>query len=546
MPDESVPSRDRSPPAVEPAAAHAAGAAAVAPAGHGWRANLRALASAVGRTRPREPEATRLPLNPWRTGDEQRSLFGEILDWMLAPLLLVWPMSVTITYLAAQSVANAPYDRMLSIQAQILADHVALVDDRVRLRLPPAARQVLAADSTDTIHYMVLGLRGEFVEGERSLPLPPEDETPFTGRVKLRDGQLEGTDLRIAYTWVDLGGPDHAQPVLVQFAETLDKRAQLANEIIRGVIVPQFIVLPISVALVWFGLTRGLAPLNLLQRRIRERRPDDLSPINPQAAPEELGPLVTAFNDLLQRMTQNLETQKRFVAHAAHQMKTPLAGLRTQAELALRETDAAQLQRSLRQIAASTERAAHLINQMLALARAEHQATDLAAFTVVDATALVREVVAEFVPQAVAKGIDLGLEAQPARPQLIGIPLLLRELLNNLLDNALRYTPAGGAVTVRIRSEPKSVRVEVEDTGPGIPPAEQHLVFERFYRVLGTNIDGSGLGLAIVREIAQQHGALLRVGVNPRSTAPGLPGTLISVEFPDTLAQAPGIDRTPG
>lgn len=544
MPDEGVAARERPSPA---SGASSAAPAPSTPGTTGWRANLRSLAAAVGgRARPREPESRRLPLNPLRPTEEQRSLFGEILDWMLAPLLLVWPMSVTITYLAAQTVANAPYDRMLSIQAQVLADHVALVNDRVTLQLPPAARQVLAADATDSVYYMVLGLRGEFVEGDRNLPLPPEEEAPFTGRVKLRDGQLEGVDLRIAYTWARLGAPDAATPVLVQFAETLDKRAQLANEIIRGVIVPQFIVLPISVALVWFGLTRGLAPLNLLQRRIRERRPDDLSPINPQAAPEELAPLVAAFNDLLQRMSQNLETQQRFVAHAAHQMKTPLAGLRTQAELALRETDAAQLQRSLRQIAASTQRAAHLINQLLALARAEHQATDLAAFKVVDATALVREVVEEFVPQAVAKGIDLGFDAPATRPLLLGIPLLLRELVNNLLDNALRYTPAGGAVTVRVRAEPQAVLVEVEDTGPGIPPAEQHLVFERFYRVLGTNVDGSGLGLAIVREIAQQHGALLRIGFNPRSTAPGCPGTLISVEFPDTLAQAPGIDLTLG
>jgi two-component system sensor histidine kinase TctE len=353
--------------------------------------------------------------------------------------------------------------------------------------------------------------------------------------------QFNGTPLRAAYTWVDARQPG-ARPVLIQVAETLDKRGQLANEIIRGVIVPQFIVLPIAVALVWFGLTRGLAPLNLLQRRIRARRPDDLSPIDKQAAPEELAPLVEAFNELLQRLTQNLETQKRFVAHAAHQMKTPLAGLRTQAELALRETDPQQLRRSLRQIAASTERAAHLINQLLALARAEHQATDLGAFEAVDLAALVRERVRERVPDALEKRIDLGFEGPEQSARLIGMPMLLRELANNLLDNALRYTPAGGSVTARVRATKESIFLEVEDTGPGIPEAERHLVFERFYRVLGTNIDGSGLGLAIVREIAAQHDALLRVGFNPRATQSQWPGTLISVEFPHTLEGLPALD----
>ncbi len=469
-----------------------------------------------------------------RTG-EQRSLFGEILDWMLAPLLLVWPMSVTITYLAAQNIANAPFDRMLTNHVQLLADHLELADGRVTLQLP--AREVLRSDVSDSVYYMVLGLRGEFIAGERELPIPAFDAAAPLDRVTVRDEQ----SLRVAHLWVDLARRDGAQPVLIQVAEPLDNRAQLANEIIRGVIVPQFVVLPIAVVLVWFGLTRGLAPLNLLQRRIRARRPDDLSPIDPQAAPEELTPLVDAFNELLQRLQQNLETQKRFIGHAAHQMKTPLAGLRTQAELALRETDPQQLRRSLIQIAAATGRAAHLINQLLALARAEHQATDLAAFKVTDLAPLVREVLREFVPEAIARHIDLGFEADGRAARIIGIPVLLGEMLKNLVDNALRYTPGGGAVTVRLRSEASSVFVEVEDTGPGIPHAEQHLVFERFYRVLGTNIDGSGLGLAIVREIAEQHDALLRVGFNPRSQAPGLPGTLISIEFPHTPS-APTLD----
>ncbi len=531
MPDETV----------DPAALPAPHPPSARP---GWRANMRALAAALAPGagwRSTAGDATPAGFNPLRRTDEQRSLFGEILDWMLAPLLLLWPMSVTVTYLVAQSIANAPYDRVLGERVELLADHVKELKGQVALQLPLPAHELLRANPGGSVHYMVLGLRGELVAGDRDLPIPDEQEAPTPRRIKFRSDQIRGTEVRIAYTWVEFRNARGGKPVLVQVAETLEERSQLANDIIRGVIVPQFVVLPVAVMLVWFGLSRGLAPVNALQARIRARRPDDLSPIDPQAAPEELTPLVTSFNELLERMAQNLQTQRRFTADAAHQMRTPLAGLRTQAELALRETDPQQLKRSLRQIAAATERATHLINQLLALARAEHHATDLRAFAAVDLVPLAREVVRECYSFAQTRRIDLGFEG-PERPvRIIGVAALVRELLKNLVDNALRYTPEQGSVTVRVRAATDSgaVFLEVEDTGPGIAEHERQLVFERFYRVLGTNVDGSGLGLAIVREIVEQHEALLRVGNNPRSTAPGLPGTLISVEFTHTLASPP-------
>jgi len=481
-------------------------------------------------------------VNPLRLGNEQSSLFGEILDWMLAPLLLLWPMSVTITYLVAQSIANAPYDRALAENVDLLSDYVKEFRGQVSLQLPISARDLLRRDSGDSAYYMVLGLRGEFVAGEREIPLPPDDEKPTPGLVKFRFDQMRGTEVRVAYSWVAFPRISGAQPALVQVAESLDARSQLANDIIRGVIIPQFIVLPIAVALVWFALTRGLAPLNALQARIRARRPDDLSPIDPKAAPEEMAPLVNSFNELLERLTRSMQTQKRFLADAAHQMKTPLAGLRTQAELALRETDPQQLRRSLHQIAESSARATHLIDQLLALARTEHQATDLGAFEIVDLGRLARDLVQDFVPQALARAIDLGFEgpeAKAAPARIIGVPIALREMLKNLVDNALRYTPGGGTVTVRVESLPAAVRVEVEDTGPGIPESERALIFERFYRVLGSNVDGSGLGLAIVREIVEQHDALLRVSTNPNSRAADAPGTRMSIEFTHIAAAPP-------
>lgn len=542
MPDEQRPADSE---ARDAAGLRGTDARAVPAAPASLRRRQPAPPAAASGVRPDRPPKSPF-VNPLRLSDEHNSLFGEILDWMLAPLLLLWPMSVTITYLVAQSIANAPYDRALAEHVEFLSDYVKEFGGQVSLQLPIPAQDVLRRESGGSAAYMLLGLRGEFVSGEREIPLPPEDEKPAPGVVKFRFDNLRGTEVRVAYTWVEFPRLKAAQPALVQVAETLDDRSQLANDIIRGVIIPQFVVLPVAIVLVWFALTRGLAPLNALQDRIRARRPDDLSPIDHGAAPEELRPLVGSFNELLARLTRSLQTQKRFMADAAHQMKTPLAGLRTQAELALRETDPTQLRRSLRQIAAASERATHLIDQLLALARTEHQAADAGAFEIVDLGRLARELVRDFVPQALAHSIDLGFEGPEAQAaaRIVGSTIALREMLKNLLDNAVRYTAAGGVVTVRVQPLSDAVRLEVEDTGPGIPEAERALVFERFYRVLGTDTDGSGLGLAIVREIVEQHDASLRVGTNPNSHAAGAPGTRISIEFARAAAAEPRGDLT--
>ncbi|MCZ7561306.1 MAG: ATP-binding protein [Burkholderiaceae bacterium] len=321
--------------------------------------------------------------------------------------------------------------------------------------------------------------------------------------------------------------------MLVQVGETLQRRSQLANEIIKGVIFPQFLILPLALGLVWFGLSRGLAPLQSLQHRIRTRRPDDLSPIDPRGAPEEIAPLVDAFNDLLARRALSLGAQKRFIADAAHQMKTPLAGLRTQAELAMRETDPKQLQRSLMQLVRSAARTAHLVSQLLSLAHTENL-RDSAAMEPLDLRRLVRTLASEWVDEALKRRIDFGVEDDETAAPISGHPILLRELVANLIDNALRYTPERGVVTVRTYANADEVVLEVEDDGSGIPGAERAMVFERFYRMPGAPGDGSGLGLPIVREIAAQHGARVEIddGIAwPAERGHGA-GTRISVHFP--------------
>lgn len=491
---------------------------------------------------------------------EQRSLFGEILDWMLTPLLVLWPASLALTWLVAQNIAARPFDRALEHSVQDLARQVRLQDGRLGLRLAPESA-LLRLDHVDQVHFQVRDARGPLVSGDAAFPAPEGGGAAAAdvGAVHLRDGVMRGADVRIAYMWVR---PDALSDrlALVQVAETLEKRSALASEIIQGVMLPQFVILPLAVLLVWLALARGIRPLHELEQRIRSRKPDDMSPLDEEIAPLEVAPLVGAVNDLLRRLNRSIETQKRFLADAAHQLKTPLAGLRMQADLAQRtDASAADLKQSLQQIGRASIRATHTVNQLLALARAEgsgravpSQPCDLARLTL--------EVVQDSVPHALERRIDLGYEGlQPgaAGGCFMGQPTLVKELVRNLVDNAINYTapvalglrrlgpaeagapspqqplepPEPGVVTVRVAADPQAgvLALKVEDNGPGIGRAERALVFQPFYRCLGTEADGSGLGLAIVEEIARQHGAAIEV--DDTRSHPTRPGTSVTVRL---------------
>ncbi len=478
---------------------------------------------------------------------------------MLAPLLLLWPMSVLLTWLVAQGIANKPFDRELSEMAAMLGRQVKVEAaggqaPKARFALSAAAAEILHSDPDERTYFQVLGIGGEFLGGERSLQMPIEDEAAAPGQVRFRDDVINAESIRVAYMWVDAPVEPGQTPPLVQVAETLGKRSRLATEIIKGVIVPQFVILPVAVLLVWLALARGISPLNELQQRIRRRDSDDLSPIDEREAPEEVSPLVRAINDLLARLDQSIRSQKKFIADAAHQLKTPLAGLHTQAELVQRgleeeHPDTRQIKRSLQQISLSSHRAAHMVNQLLALARAENKKHH-AGSEAVNLAQLARETVQDFVPRAMEKRIDLGYEGPESGPQptlsVAGHSILLRELIRNLVDNALLYTPVGGTVTVRVTEDPfgQVVVLQVEDSGPGISAADREHVFQPFFRSLDTGVDGSGLGLAIVREIASQHGVEVeledanlryRAGLSEHAGASFGPGALFTIRF-KTLA----------
>lgn len=485
----------------------------------------------------------------------QSSLFGEILDWMLAPLLFIWPMSLALTWLVAQGIANRPHDRELGAMTRALAQEVSaeyalghgLDTPALRNRIERTMAALTRSDEEDQLYFQVLGVRGELLAGEAALPVPLEprvtDEAYVRDDLHFRDDMVREEPVRVATLSIVLGTPGAGQGAVVQMGETLNKRSQLATEIIKGVLLPQFLILPVAVVLIWFALGRGIRPLSLLQQRLRRRESGDLSPIPEQDVPEEVAPLVRAVNDLLERLDRSMATQRHFLADAAHQLKTPLAGLRMQAEIAERQIDrgegsAGSMKHTLQQIALSSQRAAHMVNQLLAMARAE-DAGQRPVREDVDLAMLTMETVRDFVPRAMERRIDLGYEgpdgsqAEPERMRFAGHPVLVRELIRNLVDNALQYTPSGGTVTARVTPDPfgQVVVLQVEDSGPGIAVAERELVFRPFYRALGTQVDGSGLGLAIVTEIASQHGASVTIE-DAGAKGPAGPGARFTVRFP--------------
>ena len=457
-----------------------------------------------------------------------RALLNKIIVWMFGPLFLLWTVGLVITYFIAQNIANAPYDRALADHLRLLKHEVEQQRILEGLQLTASAITILQGDPTHFIHWEIRDINGNSLGGNSSIPLP-ENWTYDENKIRFRNETMDHQSVRVAYIW---GGQDlSGMPFLTIVSQSNEMRATLQQEILTGMLTPQLIVLPLAALLAGLGLTQGLEPLNLLQERIRARRANDMSPISAELAPAEIVPLVAAMNSLLARLAATNETQRRFVANAAHQLKTPLAGMRTQAELALRERNPEKMNASLEQLVRGSERATRLVNQLLALARAEsadHPARHLSEN--LDLNQLAEQCMVAWVETALQKHIDLGFERSAAPMLISGDELMIAELLNNLIENALLYTPEHGWVTVRVGGDPLSAYLEVEDSGPGISPQDRQRVFDRFFRVLGSRSDGSGLGLSIVKEIAEQHNA--SISFMPPGARRGQPGgTCLRISF---------------
>lgn len=437
---------------------------------------------------------------------------------LLGPTAALLLAGAAIDYFTGLAPLRAAYDQSLADAALAVAAHVRTDSQgHVSMDLPPQAVAVLRTDSTDEIYYLVLGPDGGYVAGDSGLPTASDTLSNPT----LRSGFYRGIPVRLASYRTSVA----AGPVLVTVAETTQKRERVSGKLLTTVVAVDLLQLGAIVLLVWIGVGKGLQPLLTLRDQIAARSPRELGALEERRVPLEARGLVRALNRLFAAVRETGEAQQQFLANAAHQLRTPLSGMQAQLELLMRDPAALALHGRLQALYDGSRRLARTANQLLTLARAEPGANLYRVLAPVELSQLIRGTVAANIDRAIALGIDLGADVAPA--QIAGVEWLLQELIENLLDNALHYTPRGGVVTARCGTLASAYFLEVEDNGPGIPEHERARVLERFYRVAGGGSDGSGLGLAIVNEIARVHGARISIasGVGGR-------GTRIRVEFP--------------
>ena len=452
------------------------------------------------------------------------------LVWLVVSLMCLMLATITISEFLVDSAIDAPYDQKLGDFATVLANEVRANGGDLTIR--PVVVQLLHTDRRDRIYYAVRDKRGDVLVGDPQMaPLV----TSAASTPSIASGIVNEEPVRVAT--LTIRDPRRADDTLtIQVAETLNRRSALVEALrTQAVALPQLLVLVVGLLLIVFGYTFVWRPMQQLRTLIDNRGSNDLTPLDPQTAPQDLRPLILSINGLMDRLSVSIGAQRRFIADAAHQLRTPLAGIKSQTERALVERDPAAVRVALERVAAGTEHATELANRLLMLARAGTALTSPQ--TDVDLLHVVRDTIAEHLPQALQHRHDLGFDGIPLEGRCFvrGDALLLREMLSNLVDNALRYSPDGAAITVSIEpdSEGAAWLLAVSDTGPGIAPDERERVFEPFYRGADVVAPGTGLGLAIVRTIAHAHGATVSL-----SSASARGGLRVTVRLPGAMPLA--------
>lgn len=451
------------------------------------------------------------------------SIRVDLLKWLITPLLTINLVGAFLVYILAWAPAQQALDHNLAEIAFDLRMYLHGTKEGITLELPYQAERILRSNEGD-LTFFVVRSASETIAGDNdfpSLPVPPR-----IGEPHVYDGVLRNQPVR----FLVVSAVVDEQNVYIGVAETLAKRREMQAQILLTLLALEFTLVAVSVAIVWFAVTEGLFPLQKMQAELDARAPGDLYAMK-EDLPEELRPLSRAINDLLQRVDEDGKARQGFLANVAHQLRTPLAGLKTQLTLVQgRQMGEADRLHTLGLMMRSTDRMIRQTNQLLALARAEPSQKIQRRTDIVDLNLLVAESIQSFVLAADSKGIDIGFELAPA--PVAGDRFLLLDLIDNVVDNAIRYTQEGGAVTVSCRQEDGVSLFAVEDNGPGIPVPDREAVFGRFHR-LDVKQAGSGLGLSIVRDIAQIHHAAIDV----TSPATGV-GTLFSVRFTRAPASA--------
>ena len=439
--------------------------------------------------------------------DIRRSLRAQLLAWLLVPLLLMVAFNAYGAYWNARRTAGVITDRLLLAAARILAEQVHEENGRVEALIPPSALEIFVSVGRDRALYQIRAPDGALIAGYPDVEAPPGKVDPreplyFSARFRTQDVRA----VALAQPLTSYGDNGAA---LVIVGATLREEDRIVADLWRESAAQQALMVALAGALALFGLRRGLAPLMALRDHVRARDPDALTPFAAGAVQSELAPLVEALNDATTRVKGQIAIRRRFIADAAHQLRTPLTLLKTQAGVGLRAATIQAKDEALAALDAGADNMTRMANQLLALARNEPGGAPPLREKV-DLAALARKALDARAARAVNRDVDLGLEDGSA--EILGDPTMLAELIANLIDNALAYGRSPGRVTVSTATEGAIALLRVEDDGPGIAPAEREQVFKRFYRVLGAGAEGSGLGLSIVREIAAAHGATIRLG----------------------------------
>lgn len=455
--------------------------------------------------------------------EKQKSLRRQLIVRMLSMMLPLFILLWAIAYFSSQYFINAAFDRSLIRRTYALADRVEVLRGKVQVDLPIAAREMMVFDQEDLLFHRIIDPQSRVIEGEVSMPPLPGRKGVRPGQLIVYDGFKNGEKVRVAAFALPLQGTSATGTALVQVGETLAHRSALADRATLAIVIPMLLMTLTAAVAIAYGVGRGLEPVGRLRDRLSARQAFDLSPVPLEGTPAELRPFLDEINSLLLRLSEAVEAQSRFVADAAHQLRTPIAGIRAQAEAALASEQHDDAQHALARIARSAQTMGDLVQKLLILARVD-AAENTLRLNRLDGIGLVRELAREWVPQALAKGVEIGFEADADEAWVMGDAQLLREMLANLIDNALRY--GGTRIALTVHGSEQGVTWQVSDTGPGIPESQRAAVFAPFRRLSGS-VDGAGLGLTIVQRIAQLHGAVVKLDAGEGGT-----GLMASVSFP--------------
>ena len=421
---------------------------------------------------------------------------------LIIPVIIFIVLETALSYFVTLHYVEKTYDRWLLDSARSLVQEVKVINNTVSVTLSANALEIFKWDDVDTTFFKINAEKRGGLAGDLMLPtasLSIDEDQPVYSNATINGDAIRMVSLQVPGVF--------PEKVYIHVAETLNKRQDMMIDILLADLIPQILLTLLISLLLFEGVNHGLTPLHKLADDISQRSPSDLSPISETHVFAEVRALTDTINHLLGKLSAAIGSQQRFIANAAHQLRTPLAGLKLQAERAQREENILTMRPALSQIQNSADRVSHMITQLLALARSSpvegsHQMEK------VDLYNLARMVCIEWIPKALEKDMEISFDAADQSHFINGDKILLTELLANLLDNAIAYGHKQGYIHVKLTSHPV-LCLSIEDDGPGIQDFERDKIFERFYRIPGSSGDGCGLGLAIVKEIADLHQAKL-------------------------------------